>query len=83
MILLAGLWGAWTGYLVLYTGVAKLGGDATCTIGKAFRGQCQQGTAGHGSATGGSGFTRQELATNRYERQLSLVPHFPIPVGAA
>jgi hypothetical protein len=40
-MIVLGLWLGIIGYAVLYSGVAKLGGDATCTLGNALRGKCK------------------------------------------
>jgi hypothetical protein len=81
VIILAGLWVALIGYDVLYTGVAKLSGDTSCTIGKAFRGQCSPGQAAVGGAQPRRGLTLLEHASSTRAMQLSTVPFNPVAVA--
>lgn len=52
MVIILGLWVAIVGYGVLYTGVAKLGGDSSYSLAKAFKGSPPATTGGaQGSTT--------------------------------
>ncbi len=82
-MLLAGAWLAFLGYWVMYTGVAKLSGDTTCTLGKSIRGQCSPGTAGSGHGGPAPGVTSREAADAHKALQFYTLPGKPLEAAAA
>jgi hypothetical protein len=58
MIVILGLWTAIIGYGVLYSGVAKLGGDPSYKLGDAFRGKSPSAAPASGGAGVGGGMRR-------------------------
>jgi hypothetical protein len=55
VLVIAGLWLAIVGYAVLYTGVAKIGGDSSYHLGLALTGTAPTGApAAAPAATGGA-----------------------------
>ena len=86
-LIVVALWLGIVGYGVLYTGTRKLAGDSTCTLGKAFAGQCGSAPAdssGQGGATPGRTIAqrRQELRNRQWDHlsRQPLVPNRPSSV---
>ena len=73
------LWMGVLGYGVLFAGVQKLGGDRTCTLANAFRGQC---TGAKGGSAGGVGGPRprtlQQTRIEARQRQWSHLAAQPV-----
>lgn len=63
------LWMGVLGYGVLYAGVQKLGGDKTCTLANAFRGQCGKGGGGGGGVGGPRPLTLQQQRARTFQQQ--------------
>jgi hypothetical protein len=79
-MVLLGLWIGIVGYGILYAGVIKLGGG-TCSLGQAFRGQCQP--AKSSSQAGQSGSTPQQGASAFQTLPTTGIPAGPSPGGGS
>lgn len=72
MVIILGLWVGIIGYGVLYTGVAKLGGDSTYSLQKAFRG------APPAAKVSAQGSTTAAAAKAASAAQAGMIPVFPM-----
>lgn len=73
-----GLWIGIVGYAILYAGVVKLGGGQ-CSLGQAFRGQCQPAASGSSQ----SGTTPQQGASAFQTLPTTGIPAGPSPGGGS
>ena len=81
------LWLGVIGYGVAYTGAQTLGGDPSCTLGKAFRGQCGGTGSTPAPAPGGlggpGGLTLHQARMRRRQVQLDHLGSLQVIYGAS